>query len=516
MAKTLDRPVPWEDDQQALEPSEEQFDGKRAPSPSMSGLYRAAWRWHFYAGLFVIPVLLVLAVTGMIYLFKPQIEPMLYRDKMRVPLPAEGTKPVPYGDQVAAVENAYPQYRVVSVQTPTYPTRSTQVNITRKGGQGADQWTGVDKFVFVNPYTGAVLGDLNAADTFMADVRELHGNLMVGGQEGVGDRIVELTASWGVILVASGFYLWWRGRKPRKAQRASGPLRGRPLTRNRHALIGALAGGFLALFIVSGLPWSSFWGNGIGKIATTTGTDRPELAEDATTSKPPVLNKDLAGGNNGLPWATELLAVPSSDPGGQPHHGGAGATPSDAPASSKPQAIGIDRVIAIAGARTSPKHGVNVLMPEGETGVYTTNNTQPNNPHGNHTLSIDQYSGKVLSSVGFGDYGPLGKAISDGIALHEGRRFGAGNLWFNFLIVAGVIFLAVTGPMMWWKRRPKGAFAPPRRSTDPKTRRRLFWTVMLPIGILFPLGGITMLAVLALDWLVLRRIPRLARALGAA
>ena len=29
-----------------------------------SRLYRAMWRWHFYAGLYVIPFLLMLAVTG--------------------------------------------------------------------------------------------------------------------------------------------------------------------------------------------------------------------------------------------------------------------------------------------------------------------------------------------------------------------------------------------------------------------------------------------------------------------
>ncbi len=63
--------------------------GKKAP-PTLAGLYRAAWRWHFYSGMFVIPVLLVLAVTGMIYLFQPQVDPMLYKDRMRVQLPAEG------------------------------------------------------------------------------------------------------------------------------------------------------------------------------------------------------------------------------------------------------------------------------------------------------------------------------------------------------------------------------------------------------------------------------------------
>ena len=38
-----------------------------APQPDAaanSRLYRAVWRWHFYAGLYVIPFLLMLAVTG--------------------------------------------------------------------------------------------------------------------------------------------------------------------------------------------------------------------------------------------------------------------------------------------------------------------------------------------------------------------------------------------------------------------------------------------------------------------
>ena len=36
--------------------------------------YRAVWRWHFYASLFCIPFVIVLATSGAIYLFKPQIE----------------------------------------------------------------------------------------------------------------------------------------------------------------------------------------------------------------------------------------------------------------------------------------------------------------------------------------------------------------------------------------------------------------------------------------------------------
>ncbi|MGJ8624890.1 MAG: hypothetical protein ACSHW1_19275 [Yoonia sp.] len=32
-------------------------------------LYKAAWRWHFYAGLCVIPFLIMLAVTGLAMLW---------------------------------------------------------------------------------------------------------------------------------------------------------------------------------------------------------------------------------------------------------------------------------------------------------------------------------------------------------------------------------------------------------------------------------------------------------------
>ncbi|MFN7496657.1 MAG: PepSY domain-containing protein, partial [Hyphomonadaceae bacterium] len=37
------------------------------------------WRWHFYAGLFCIPFIILLSITGSLYLFKPQIEAALDR-----------------------------------------------------------------------------------------------------------------------------------------------------------------------------------------------------------------------------------------------------------------------------------------------------------------------------------------------------------------------------------------------------------------------------------------------------
>ena len=36
--------------------------------------YRLVWRWHFYAGVVVMPFLLLLALTGGLYLFKDEID----------------------------------------------------------------------------------------------------------------------------------------------------------------------------------------------------------------------------------------------------------------------------------------------------------------------------------------------------------------------------------------------------------------------------------------------------------
>ena len=47
--------------------------------PVAGQVYRAFWRWHFYAGLVVLPFMMLLAVTGGLYLFKDEIEAVLYR-----------------------------------------------------------------------------------------------------------------------------------------------------------------------------------------------------------------------------------------------------------------------------------------------------------------------------------------------------------------------------------------------------------------------------------------------------
>jgi uncharacterized iron-regulated membrane protein len=173
MAKVRSQPASERQAPEQLQSTEGDVKGKDAPA-GMSGLYRAAWRWHFYAGLFVIPVLVTLAVTGGVYLFKDQVEPVMYPTLMRVPLPVEGTVVRPLSEQVSAVQRAFPDDSVVSVVQPLGPGRSTAVFVNPKAGwddQPADSWAGGKQVVYVNPYTAEVLGHQVPDDLFMENVR---------------------------------------------------------------------------------------------------------------------------------------------------------------------------------------------------------------------------------------------------------------------------------------------------------------------------------------------------------
>lgn len=65
-----------------------------------SALYRAVWRWHFYAGLIVLPFMILIAITGGLYLFKDEINNAFYGD-LRIVEPQESA-PLPASTLVAS------------------------------------------------------------------------------------------------------------------------------------------------------------------------------------------------------------------------------------------------------------------------------------------------------------------------------------------------------------------------------------------------------------------------------
>ena len=104
------------------------------------GLFRAFWRWHFYAAFVVVPILLVLATTGLIYLLRFQLEPLMHADVMKVERPVGVSEYVPYEDQRAAVAKAYPDATIASMTEPKGDDRSTDFYLSLPDGSSRDAY----------------------------------------------------------------------------------------------------------------------------------------------------------------------------------------------------------------------------------------------------------------------------------------------------------------------------------------------------------------------------------------
>src|SRR5690606_4386492 len=91
------------------------------------------------------------------------------------------------------------------------------------------------------------------------------------------------------------------------------------------------------------------------------------------------------------------------------------------------------------------------------------------------------------------------KAYEWGIAVHQGLQYG----WANRLVMlAGCIavwVLALSGLTLWWKRRPRrGGLGAPPAPPGPRARAAVLG-IVLPLAILDPLTGLSLLAALAVD-----------------
>ncbi|ALV09180.1 PepSY-associated TM helix domain-containing protein [Roseateles depolymerans] len=472
-------------------------DTDRLGSGSDSALYRRVWRWHFYAGLICLPFLVLLALTGGLYLFKDPIEQWVYRPLLTVNGPPSG-KSLGAEALVARALAAEPGEAVRFV-SPASPGRSAEVGVkTAASGVVA---------VYLDPSDGRVLGRLADSARLMNVVKRLH-SLALAGK--VANLWIEVVAGWAIVLVVSGLFLWWPRGRSGGVLRVRGQPRQRLWWRDLHAVTGALAAAAILFLAVTGMPWSAFWGEQFGRLTKTWGVGTPRYVWGGA----PASTLPLAGLTD-VPWASSQAALPTSS-SHNGHDGHNGPTPAMAPAMAPataappappaPQAspapsVGIDQALQIF-RRLGLPEGTPVRLPSGPQGVYSAMRF-PDDVRELRVVHLDRYSGAVLADIGLKDYGAVGRLTEWGISLHTGRQFGLIN---QLLMLAGclsIVLLAVSSVVMWWKRRPRGRLAaPPRREGDRAAIGALAIAALL--GLLYPLLGASMLVALGVDALMPR------------
>jgi uncharacterized iron-regulated membrane protein len=169
-----------------------------SPASSMTGSgYRTLWRWHFYAGLFVMPFLVILAITGTLYCFQPQIEPLLYQDRLIVE--PQAAPRLSEDVLLNRARKAMPEGALSTTATINQdPARSAEFVFRLPSGE--------KQSVYLNPYTGELLGTLSVEHRFMQVDRMLHRKLLLGKP---GELLMELAACWTLVMIGTGIALWW-------------------------------------------------------------------------------------------------------------------------------------------------------------------------------------------------------------------------------------------------------------------------------------------------------------------
>lgn len=451
------------------------------PEGGANKLYFAAWRWHFYAGLFAIPFLATLAMTGMMMLWIAWVDG---RDGERTPVMPQETA-MAVSVQADAATAAIPGGVLKSYVAP----RNDSVAALFRVDAGGDA-----TMVAVDPYTAQVIETFSRRSGWYDFFDGIHSDLMLGV---TGDRLLETAASLALVLVATGLYLWWpRSGGWRKALVPSFE-RGRAMWKSLHGVVGIWISVILVFFLISGLSWAGIWG---GKMVQAWSQFPAEKWDNVPLSDS--THASMNHDRQEVPWALAQTKMPAS--GSQAGAGGLQGPVTMDTVDHLAREIGFDG-----------RYQMN--LPGGDAGVWTLSrdsmNTDSPNPTSDRTVHVDQYTGKVLADVRYADYSLAGKAMAVGIALHMGT-LGLWSVLANTLFCLSVLFLCVSSIVLWWKRRPSKAG---RLTAPPMPKEMPIWQgavlVGLGVSMAFPMAGLALLVTLAVDVLILSRLPRLRHSL---
>jgi uncharacterized iron-regulated membrane protein len=424
-----------------------------------TALYPTIWRWHFYAGLFVLPFILILSITGSIYLFKPQIEQ--WEEQSYNGLRTTGA--VSADRQLAVVMAVNPDARFNHYRLPRETGDAAMIQLGLPSGALRE--------VYVSPQ-GRLLGSLDPDARIAAVVARIHGSLLIGRW---GDWLVELVASWTIVMILTGLYLWWP--RPLRLAGTLWPrpsLRGRPLLKDIHRVTGFWVAGLVLVMLASGLPWAGAWGSAFAwtraELGLVKGPQDWEIGVDG----------GHAGHDHGM---TRPGAPVTASPGGLP------------------LSVFVRRAEAERMAfpvLVLPPHAPQAFGPP--TGDVWTVKSVAQNRTLTRQATFDPPTGREVSRSGFSDQHIIDRIVNTGVAWHEGQLFGLVNQIIGVLTALALTGISVLGVLMWLRRRTPRTFGAPVASTG----KGLGWVALplIALCIMLPLFGVSVIVILLAEQVV--------------
>ena len=280
----------------------------------MKKLRKIIFWCHLPVGVIAGLVILNMCVTGVLLTYEKQITSWADTRGYRSAPPAIQTQHLP-------VETLITKARESRGATPT--------SVTLK----SDPWApaeigfGRETTLFVNPYTGAVLGEgSHKVRSFFRGVTDWHRWLGAKGENRDVARAITGACNLGFLfLVTSGFYLWWpRNWNLKSLRNVTWFRRGLPSKArdfNWHNTIGFWSAVPLFIIVLSAVVISYTWAGNlvyrvVGETPPAPRANQQAAAPSANSAQPALNNLDAAwlrASQQVVDWRSITLQLPSSE-----------------------------------------------------------------------------------------------------------------------------------------------------------------------------------------------------------
>ena len=274
-----------------------------------------------------------------------------------------------------------------------------------KGGRGGKGGGG--PILFVNPYTGAILGEYDSHKSFFHFIEEIHRGLVAGR---VGKLIMGINSIIFLFILGTGIVLWWPTARKALTQRLQIKWGSswKRLNHDFHIVLGFYASVFLFIMAITGAGMSFDW---VGKTINTL-THSPQQRPEPPTSA------------------------------------------EAAPGTAK---FGADAALALARQQAPDAESYAVQLPKEPTGSIQIGilPAGASTERATNDVYLDQYSGQVLRQQAYAQK-PVGQRIRGLFKpVHTGAIFGWPTKILAFVIVLLGATFPITGTILWLNRTRK-------------------------------------------------------------
>jgi uncharacterized iron-regulated membrane protein len=366
---------------------------------------------HLITGVTVGIVVLVMSVTGVLLTYEKQM--LRWADTRGL----DGAPPAP---GVARLDIA------ALVARASRPGQGAATAITWRSEPDApvEIAFGRERTLFVNAYTGSVLGDgSQSARLLFQKITDWHRVLGAGGRMRARGRAITGAANLGFLLIVlSGIYLWWPRRWTRRTLRNATlfrrGLRSKARDFNWHNVIGLWSWGPLVIVVASGVVLSYPWANRL--IYRVAGESA------SVAARPP----------NGAPGASA----------GAPTDAGRGSV--------APIVDGLDALLARAEQRVPDWRSISLALPTSPSAplVFQIDGGTGGQPQQRAELTLDRESGRELLWQPFSATAPARRLRALIRFAHTGEVLGLVGQTIAGLASLGAVFLVYTGLALSWRR----------------------------------------------------------------